>query len=208
VKLVGVNTKGQIEMVQYYPSPYTLKWTYIASGVTHKQQLCINVTNAPLQGVEFSDVTVTTRGGTSVSLDNYIGTFFNLYKVLLSTTITIGDLELWKNVPNSYDMTFISANPTQYVGTGTALPLSKYMMYTFRSTNGNVFKLVTQEGVIDADNQRAYAACTTAEKAVIDHIRGTGNAFLARDNGFPLSFIRASYGQNEKIWRKRNRMSY
>lgn len=195
-------------MVQYYPSPYTLKWSYIASGVTHKQQLCINVTNAPLMGVEFSDVTVTTRGGTSVSLDNYIGTFFTLYKALFSTTITIGDLELWKNVPNSYDMTFISANPTQYVGTGTGLVLSKYVMYTFRSQNGNIFKLLAMECIYDRDNQLAYNATTTAEKAVIDHIRGTGNAFLARDNGFPISFIRASSGQNEKIWRKRNRLSY
>lgn len=196
-------------MVMHYPSPYTLKWVYIASGVTHKQQLCINVTNAPVMGVAFSDVTVTTRGGTSVSLDNYVGTFFGLYKALFATSITIGDLELWKNVPNSYDMTFISADPTTFVGTNVgAIAQSYYSAFTFRSQNGNVFKLIALEASKQAENQQAYASLTTAEKAVVDHIRGTGNAFLARDNGFPISFIRGSYGQNEKIWRKRNRLSY
>lgn len=195
-------------MVQYYPSPYTLKWSYTVSNVTHRQQLCVNVTNSPVVGSTFLDAVVTQKNGATVSLDAFCDNFFGVYKALFNTTVVIGDLELWKNYPNSYDMSFVSAGEDTYTGTnGSTFALSYYGMYTFRSENGNVFKLLALELSKQAENQQAYSALTAPEKAVVDFVKGSQNAFLARDNGFPVSFIRASFGQNEKVWRKRNRIN-
>lgn len=189
-----------------FPSPYGLRYLYTVDGLTHKGEVLVNITEDVPVGTAFVDITVNTKSGGTDSLADFVTAYFPALRALYDTSTDIFAIELWKYEPDSFDATFISATTTTYVGSNAgANVLSGYQMFTFRSMNGGIMKIVCLEPCQNNEGKLGFPSLNTAEQAFANVITASTSPVIARDNGYLALFNFMSGGQNEKVWRIRNR---
>lgn len=93
---------------------------------------------------------------------------------------------------------------TQGTNTGATVASSQ-RIYTFFDSRGRVSKLSLLEGRFIGDDQRGFGDLGVADQAYVGYITGANGVLKGSDNSTMLSLRLASTGQNERVWRNRNR---
>lgn len=204
--------------VQNYPGPYEIRIGYFPTvgavqDIDHIQRLNVDLEGIPAQGDTFDNYEFTDKEGASgVSLDTLVEDWLTVFNNLYPNTMDIISCELWKYpTEQSFDAVFWSTyTPTANVGTGGAASQSAGQdIYTFRTSEGGIMKVVAMEDGQVPGPPLAYGSMLAVAQAVVDFILDGDGAtytapFLARDTSYPFAAIRQYPGRNEALWKKRN----
>lgn len=189
--------------------PYTLQFPYIVSGFSHVLEVSCDVLGNPTPGDSPADVEMRTRGTTPNSLNDFANDLWDKVRPLFSIETLATTYTLFKRNVDNANKDFVSGgvllNPS---GTVVSAPgLSSQAIFTWRTIGGQGMKIVLLEGAFPSQTARTpitgNANATIA--ALNTYILGDANSVMARDRTFPVVGVNASFGQNEKIFKRRNR---
>lgn len=193
-------------MPENFPGPYTLDFTYTVSGIQHLMSTNLSMSVVADIGDPFADWSIANRSALPVTLEAWSDGLIALLRPFFFTGVTFDTATLFSVAPLSFDKVWQSEETIGLAGTEVTTPdLSKQRIFTMRSVEGGVAKLVLMEGSQILDDQRGPAAYGPAELALTAYLISADAATLARDTSFLIANIRVSDGQNEQTWRQRNR---
>lgn len=197
-----------------YPGPYQL-WIYYTTAIgtvtiQHVQKLNLDIDVAPDPGDAFSTITPVYRAGvTPDTLNLVVDVWVNSMKTLYASgggLNTIDRAELWSIAPLSSDGTFISSYPINVTGTsGSGIVSANQDILTFRTTAGGVMKVVFMETVNLVGITDTGAFASAGEEALAVGLEAGDFPFIGRDGGYPFARIGRYPGQNERLFKLRNR---
>lgn len=200
-------------MALNYPGPYQLRIFYsttVSSIVLqHVQSLNINVDPAPDPGDAFSTIQPVYPGAAAYTdladmVDDYVLDMKAMYS---SAGSTIERAELWRYETESFDAEFVSAYTLGIAGTsGGTTSSASQSITTIRTTNGGVFRLVFMESIIIPGVTDPGTISNSNLNNIVGKIESGELPFLGRDNGWPFARIAHYPGQNEALWKRRNRI--
>lgn len=197
------NFDGQYELRIFYV-------TYNGSiPLSHRHTFDVIPTSAVSAGDDFASIYVHCKDG---SVDNpltsKVDTYIELLKDFYHSTATFQRAELWELTPPPVNGTFLSAYDIGEVGdSATPSVPAQQLTMTFRTQGGYILRQQFMEPSIGGEIKDPYPFANVAAKALADFILSDAGFVVARDNTFPILALNASYGQNEKLWRKRFRSS-
>lgn len=193
-------------MTQYYPGPWEVEIFYVEGGITHKQRLNCEILTTGASGDPFTAFTVNTKANTAIALNTAVDAYVALLKPLLATTtnITIGNL--YQYLPDSYDKTFRSTYDINQIGTsaGAYNPNHQTMM-TFTSALGNPFKWTILDDPATNQLRVPIRDATAPFQNMANYLVGNTSWIIARDGSFPVGKLNIVGGQNEALFKRRNR---
>lgn len=193
-------------MVENFPGPYEVRFFYTVSGLQHELRLSLPLAQDPLPGTPFAAIVTEQKGGANGVLQADVDSLVALLRPFWPNTVTIDFAELWKYVPLTNQANFISGYTIGLTGTAAGtIVLSHQATFTWRSIEGGIMKMVLLETDLGGDAVVSYAASGARSIALFDYIAGAFSAFWARDTSYANAPLRRSNGQNEAVWRKRNR---
>lgn len=193
-------------MAENFPGPFTLDYTYTVSGLQHTMSTNLDMSFPAGRGDPFIDWSIANRSMVATTLKTYSDAFIALLRPFFHTGVTFDTATLFSVAPLSFDKVWEAEEAIGLLGTAVLPPdLSKQRIFTMRTLEGGVAKIVLMEGTSILDNQRTEAAYGAAELALTAFLIDVDSAMLGRDTSFLIANIRASDGQNEKTWRQRNR---
>lgn len=192
-----------------FPGPYTVKIFYDVAGYDHILNLNVAFATPPGVGVAFSsiypltDLGTTSAGSLQVWVDALVTDLLPLFSAAESAIRTA---ELWKNVPDSFAATYVTAYDISEAGTagGNYEPASQEI-YIWRTKEGGTMRLTLMETIDQVGQSEAYNDLSAGRKALVDNNFGSPGVWLGRDTSYPLAFLRMHPGQNEKMFRVRYR---
>ena len=189
-----------------FPGPYEIELKYTCSGEQHVQRLNCDVVGSPTPGTDPTTIDMNLRSGSTIKVDAGVNAWTLLIDALFHTSVTFDDYTLWSYAPLTFDRTFIA---TATIGTNGvnagAVNLSFQQILTFRTLEGGVMKLNFMESSATSIARLTYAASGPAVVAIFDFVNGTTNWILARDTSYPIAAIHSMGGENEALFKKRNR---
>lgn len=196
-----LNYDGRVELRIQYTTEVNSRL------LSHRHTMDVSVNaDTLLPGTEFSDILVTLKGGGDERLNTVVDAYLVLLSGLFHTSTAFFLAELWKYPEGSQDATFISAyalnvNGISTFATGAAIQLT----LTFRSLGGGTMRCQLMEPAYSRGDKIPVTQAPAEVVTLSSYISGVGSPFLARDNTLPLAALNASFGQNEKLDRKRFR---
>jgi hypothetical protein len=191
-----------------YPGPYQIRVHYVVATFDHVLALNVNIPVAPDLGENFLTIAPITRGGSTaaslkVKVDELIGLLRPLY-ALDDSAFALADL--WAYEPNSFDASFVSTYDIALAGSaGGSATAAAQEIFTFRTQEGGIFKLVLMETISGHGNSQVYNDISLARQDLVDNFLLDSNVWLARDTSYPFAFIKRHPGQNEAMFRRRFR---
>lgn len=200
-------------MTIHYPGPYEIRLFYTVTGGTgviqHEARYNLRVAGDPDPGTPFADIDALRRDDSPFALDGEIDDWIALIDGLYSSNlpmVTFDYCELWKYVPESFDASFVSTYDIGVEGaTAAATVSSQQTIVTFRSTLGGIMKLSFMETVITTVARDTLPFDNATLDAVADAVVAGTVPWMARDGGYPFACIAAYPGQNEALFKRRNR---
>lgn len=196
-------------MTVNFPAPYALEFEYTYDGLTHKMLLPTNISGTPTPGDDFDEITVEQNDGGFVTLDVAVEAWLVLLANLFHQNTTFDVFTLWGYVGESFESFFVSAYTpvttlTGVQSTGDNKP-TRYTMLTFRSREGGIAKHTFLEPFLAFDGRVGYGDADSNYQGYADFVLGNDGFFLARDTSQLIALNKLLGGQNEKLWRLRNR---
>lgn len=193
-------------MASNFPGPFEVEMRYTCSGRQHTARYNCDTQSAPTPGDAPSTILLDKRDAGTVALDTAVAAWVVLYKALFHTSVTIDDYTFWSYAPASFDRTFITTENLAVAGTNAgAVNLSFQQILTFRTLEGGLMKLNLMETSGTSIARLTYAASGAQVKALFDFVIGTSNWMLARDTSYPIATIFSMGGENEALFKARNR---
>lgn len=194
-------------MVLNLPGPYEIRWQVSVGGLTHKHKLNVDVDGAvPAVGTASTLINLRGKDASAVNLAAWIDLLVSNMRGLYSTNASIGAFELWRYPVGTTDALFIASDPSTSLGNAAgSYADAGYEIYTFRTAESNIAKLTLLETVTSSDVQEAFASLSTVKQQLVNFLLSVDSPVLGADTSFLAGFMRASYGRNEAIWRKRHR---
>jgi len=115
--------------------------------------------------------------------------------------------ELWSYEEGTFNATYISTYDATDEPEGvTSLQKASQLTLTWRTQEGGVMKNVQLEGMTAPAVRTPYADLNAANQAWVDFFTDDADSFfLGRDTSYPVVFLAAWTGQNEKTFRQRYR---
>lgn len=194
------------KMVQYFPGPYEVEIFYVEGGITHKQRLNCKVTAEGNVGDPFSAFTVERRNGSGVAVDTALLEYIALLRPLFSGTTNITIANLYRYFPNTFDKTFLSTLDVNLVGTGVgAAQLNHQTMLTFTTQFGNNMRVTVLDDFNSLSTRIPIRDASAPIQALATYLVGATNWIVARDGSYPIGRLNSSQGQNEALFKARNR---
>lgn len=201
-------------MALNYLYPNAMKFTYTVGDeshafLTHTQTIPVIVSSGGTIGADPVDVLLSTRDGGTVNMQSAIENYLAVLRGMFITDTSFGAFELYSYPPDSNDGTFLTSY-TSSTYTGGVITVgdprwTRQIIYTFRTYQGGIAKVNILEGAYTSDAKLTYGALEEDEQDFIDYVLSDDSWLVGRDGGHYLSFLRASGGQNEKLWRIRFR---
>lgn len=193
-------------MALNFPGPYEVRIFYTVTTLTHEQRLNVRLNADPVVGTPFNEIEVLLRGDVVSDLQTEVDDWMTAIRPLFNNTTTIfTHAELWKYVPDSFAADFVSAHTINLPGNiATATQFSSQLIQTFRTTEGGIMKVSFMETIVaPAPSVAGIApgAVGTPQSFVI----AANTPWLARDTSYPFVAIASHPGQNEAVFKKRNR---
>lgn len=194
-------------MTLNFPGPYEFRMFYTVLTRQHVQKLSMDVVAPPNVGDPFSTITAKCRDENVVALNTAADAWVVVMKAFLkSTEATITHAELWKYTTGTFDATYLASYNISVAGTsaGVANPSSQ-IIYTFRSDNGGIMRVVLMDTTVDPGPAQVFADLSAASLAVVNLVNSDASPWMARDNGYTHAFLRFLPGQSERWFKKLNR---
>jgi hypothetical protein len=197
-----------------FPGPYELEFEINMGAVVparvHVIRANVAVVGSPSPGTLLSAITLQTAGGGTKTAQAAADQFWSFIRLNYAASVSVTEVRLWKYVSGTFAKDFISAGAVASpAGSSGATQTAQQDTLSFRSANGSVMKIVMLEAQLAGDTSVTLipnAAGTPAQR-IAAYILSADNVALARDDGFPVTALRRSLGQNERIWRKIYRAS-
>lgn len=193
-------------MTSYFPGPYSVELRYLVDGVEHTQEFSVFINNEPGIGRPFAEYLAYMPDATEDPLDDVCDAYAVVMLPLMATTVTLISATLWQYTAFSYERSWVSEYAMAYVGSHASpyIPAGQ-LTFSFRSSNGGIFKAILLESSAPGNDQSAIASLTSTGADYADWFLSDDCPFLARDNGRPIAGLLLSRGQNERVFRKRFR---
>lgn len=186
-----------------FPGPYQVEIDYTVFGRTHKLRVELQLDSSPVAGTDPATLNAVTKSGGTVNLVTAVTALVDLIKPQFEAAATFNSFILWKFVSGTNQKSFIGSATLGISGTsGNSGVVAHYSMFTFRSSNGGIAKLVMLEDSQSGNSKTTYANMGSVRQAIADYCIGPGSWIYARDNGYPVAVLFESQGQNESVWRK------
>lgn len=200
-------------MALNFPGPYEVRLFYTVTGNTavlqHEARYNVRVDGTPAPGTPFSDIDVLRRDDSPFALDGEIDDWVALIDGLFTSTgtaTTIDFAELWKYEAESFDAEFVSTYPIAVNGaSGTSAVQAGQVIITFRTTLGGIMKLNFMETVVASGVRDTLPFADATLDAIADATVAGTVPWMGRDGGYPFACIAMYPGQNEAIFKRRNR---
>jgi hypothetical protein len=196
-----------------YPGPYELRFFY-STDVTpggsrdHVMRLNLNLQSDPTPGAAFSTINAINAASSTNALDDVAGEMEALLAPLYSAADSTFDRwELWKYETDTFNAQYISALDavTSPSGGSDANPAGQ-VIFTFRTSEGGVMKVVLMEPINTPGQSLGYASLASVNTDFIDYFLDSANGwFIGRDTSYPIVFLKFHPGQNEAIFKARYR---
>jgi hypothetical protein len=176
--------------------------------MSHVMQFNLDLVNPPTLGDDFADIDVVPRvvaaHPLSIVTDEVVALLQPLYN---SNDATFDYAELWKFEDLTFDASYITTYNIGELGTSVdpTAPANQ-VIFTFRTFEGGVMKVVLQESHHNAGGSVNYANMAAADQALADYMTGDADCFfLARDTSYPFLVLRVHPGQSESTFKRRFR---
>lgn len=148
--------------------------------------------------------TMSVWGGGGVAADTAIEAFIDLWAAMVANTLTFDRYQIYRQAdpPALPEWRFEKAYSV--VGSATiaaGLTYSVQHTITFRSDNNGILKFTTMDRGSGGFFGRSYIP-SSEEQDMIDFITGVDSFLMARDNGRPVSFLRLTVSQNDRLARE------
>lgn len=193
------------------PGPYTLQFPMQHLELTHAIEVNCDVLGTPTIGTVPGDVNmVASSAGVDVTLDDAANDMWDAFRQMYNAATLCSTYTLWKRTETTTERIFISGGVlTSPNGVSAAAnTLAGQGTFTFRSGAGGIGKLVFLEGTFGTSptGRLPWASSTDpAAIAIRNYILSDENIISARDRGFPVTPMNATFGQNEKVFNRRFR---
>jgi len=193
-------------MASNFPGPYEVEIIYTAGGLEHRSRLNCDANGTPSPGDAATAIDLKTRGGGTVQLDTAVGALTDLFRVIYNDGDTFDSFNFWKYAAGTFDRTFITSasigTSGQKVGAGND---NHANIYTFRTIEGGVMKIVLLDSTATEVIRQPAAGSGADNVAIFDFVVSTSNWILARDTSYPITANHLVGGENEALFKKRNR---
>lgn len=190
------------------PGPYSVEYRYQALTREHSLELnCAAIGNPP-PGTAVGSISLATKSGGGVLLQTGVQNFWNFYRVGHGTTTSLLEWILWKWSGSGLAKDFVaSGTVTNPLGSGTAAQPAAQAVASLRTAGGGIMYVNWIEGSATANSQIALipSGAGAYYQQVAAYLLSSEGWAIGRDDAFPIGGLRASFGQNEAIWRKINR---
>lgn len=181
--------------------------TLSSRALSHRLTFDVITDGAFSPGDPATSIDVIAKGGLTSNIVAAVDDMFELVWKLMGTGTSQPRFELWLyDAEPSFNKTFITSwtsTETFALGTSTAVAAHQ-STYTFRSSGGGVARIQLMEDIVSLETSIVFPTSGDAG-AFRTWAIGDGSIIVARDGGYLISSIRANYGQNEKLKRKRFR---
>lgn len=194
-------------MAQNFPGPYGVEIEYIVDGVTHNHEVNCSVQGSPAAGVDMTTLTVDTKDGVGANLAINVSDYVDEMRKNYNVAVQFSQYTLWKYDALSTARNFISSEALGVLGTNVSPTVpAQQMTQTYRTAEGGIMRIVLLEHVYDSQGQSALATNTQdGIQTMKNIIVADSNWILARDTSYPIAPLGLSFGENERVWRKRYR---
>lgn len=192
-------------MTLYKPGPYEVEIFYVEAGLTHKQRLNCNIVAEGAVGDPFSAFSVALRNGTNIALNTAVDAYTTLMKARLGPTTNITIANLYKYVVGTYDKNFLATYDINLIGTGAGAALNHQTVLTFTTQLGNNVRWEILEDGSTLSTRIPIRDAVLALQNIANYLVGPTGWVIARDGSYPTGKLNSSEGQNEAIFKKRNR---
>lgn len=190
-----------------YTGPYAIEFEYIVEDQSHKQLISCDTQGTPVAGCDPSTVTLETKDTVGVDMQTAVQAYIDEVVGFYDSGVSFIGYTLWKYTALSEVRTFITSDTLGDVGlSGGPSRLAGQTTLSFRTQEGGIFKLVYLETIFTDDNQISLGGWGNANAiAIVAMVTATNTWFLAKDTSYPISALRASFGENERVFKKRYR---
>lgn len=196
-----------------FPGPYQCRFRYTGNyasvTLNHLMQLNCAVDGSPSPGTAFSAINLVGSTGGLSALDTEVDALWTIMAPMFNSGSTaFGLVELWKFEAGTEQADFVSSYQTAVTpSSGTAIYPASENIYTFRTTEGGLMKVYTEETIYTPATPKGYAALTGDQQNFVDNFAsGVAATFwLGKDTSYPFNFIQLLSGQNEAVFKKRYR---
>ena len=198
-------------MAVNFPGPYEFRFFYTVDttpggSIQHQFRMSASLPDDPTPGDLFQTIDVDIAGGGTVKAHTMALAITNVIEDLLnSADATIDHCELWKYEEDTFNADFVSDYVIALPGTSSTstLPASE-VIFTFRTIGGGIAKVVLEDCATTLQIPASYASLSAAPQAIVDYfVDDALSPMLARDNTYPLTFLRMFSGQNEHLFKQR-----
>lgn len=186
-----------------YPGTYEIELAYTSDAVEHKLRLNCELTSDPTLGDDFSTWSFVTKSAGSIQGDTGVDAFLAVFRPLKHSDVDIINATLWKYQVGTFAKDFKGVYDINLAGTsGSDARRAFEDIYTFRSTNGGILKIHDLDCANSDYLQEPYASMTTVQKDFVDYVLSSTSWLIARDDGYPYSFLKVSNGLNNALERR------
>jgi len=170
---------------------------------------CLAV-GSPAVGTPPAGVTMQKMGGGTATLQAVADQLWSFLRLSFPAAVVCSGFTLWHfpGVTEARDFITAGAVATPAGATGSVQQAQQTTL-TFRSANGGIMKFVFLESNSAGDTRVALIpnAAGSSFQRLAAYVMSADNICIADDDGFPVTALRISQGQNERVWRKLFRAS-
>jgi len=194
-------------MALNYPGPVEVRLFYSKLGLQHEARYNCNSPTTLFAGMDAADIDLYDKIGVAGDAVTVVTAWVTLLKVLYSAAdVTFDYFEVWEYDGDTHLATFIAAETLTVAGThANTGSVAGQLIFTFRTQEGNSMRLSLMEAAVGTTSVLGYAGLPANEQAIVDFVLSDSNWILARDTSYPAAFIRALYGSNEALFKRRFR---
>ncbi len=195
-------------MTAYPPGPFLLEIPIVWTGLQHEITVNCDAVGTPVTGDLPTTVFLETKDGVGATLDDCANAFWGIIRNFYHTTTAASAYTLWKCNPDNSERLFISGGPLATINGASSLTNveSHQSIFTWRSGNGNYLKVELLEDTLTSnDRLPMYSTGFGSVDDLSDFVLSPASFIMARDRSFPVVAMNASFGQDEKTWRRRHR---
>lgn len=171
----------------------------------HMHRVNVIAVGSPPLGTLPTAIDIQKQGGATAKLNVVANQYWEFVRLLYPAAITCVGYTFWRIVTGTSGKDFVtSGNVTNPAGTNAGgVQLAQQLTFSYRSANGGIMKQVFLEPSISGDVRQILTpnVAGTAQQRMAAYILSADNIALAADDGFIISALRESRGQNERIWR-------
>lgn len=193
-------------MASNFPGPFEIEIVSIVQGVEHKQRLNCTLTGSWAIGDAPDTLNMLTKDGGNTQLDTAVTAWVTSMQPFFASDYSWTAYTVWQYLAGTFDRVFVTTGALNITGSGTgSTNLAHQSIFTFRSGEGGILKIVQNEDTNTGQIREAYSQLGASAQSFMDFVVSDGSWIMARDTSFPVASLNRIGGQNESVFKKRYR---